>query len=783
MLRPVRLFCRLLEDRTAPAVFTVTTAADNGNNTNPVPGSFRAALLAANATPAIDDIEFNIPGSGAHVLAPVNGLPYITAPVRINGYSQPGASRNTLAVGDDATILIEIRDSLSAAFGDASGSVFEGLAVVGEVRLGAPGVVNGVTIRGNFLGFHADGTYAGGGEIYTSYDPSGDNNLAANLHIGGPTPADRNVIANDGTTTMYLDGISTGLLVQSNYFGFNPDGVTAAAGDCTENRIYSGTGAQVLDNVIRGGGGNAMIIYGEGCIVRGNKFGTNATGTAAFTYLYPPIYVGSGGDNAVIGGPAPGDANVIVNSGTDGIYIEEVVSGVTISRNVIHSNAGRGIELVGSANHGLPSPTVTGASLSAGGLAVSGTLAATANTTFTVEVFANPTGGDEGQVFLGTASVTTDAAGKGSFAATVTAPPAGFDAITATATNQATGDTSEFSAVKTAGGVIPPPGGKTNVVLVGYPQFAVGADAGSGVVRFFNPDGSERFAVTPFPGLAGGVRTAAADFNADGVADVVVGTGPGSPTRVRVLDGKDQHELFAVDPFEASFKGGVFVAAGDVTGDGVADFVVTPDEGGGPRARVFSGAGFGLVADFFGIDDTAFRGGARAAVGDLDGDGAADLVVAAGFGGGPRLAAFSGRSLAGVPVKLFADFLAFEPALRNGTFVAVGDTDGDGKAELIAGGGPGGGPRVSVFRGADLPANVQTRIADFFAGDVTNRGGVRVAVKDLDGDARADLVAGAGTGAGSRVTAYAGKDLAGGSPPELFALDAFAGFAGGVFVG
>jgi hypothetical protein len=58
-----------------------------------------------------------------------------------------------------------------------------------------------------------------------------------------------------------------------------------------------------------------------------------------------------------------------------------------------------------------------------------------------------------------------------------------------------------------------------------------------------------------------------------------------------------------------------------------------------------------------------------------------------------------------------------------------------------------------------------------------------VAVKDLDGDARGDLLAGAGTGAGSRVTAYAGKTLAGGVPPELFAFDALPGFAGGVFVG
>jgi hypothetical protein len=71
------------------------------------------------------------------------------------------------------------------------------------------------------------------------------------------------------------------------------------------------------------------------------------------------------------------------------------------------------------------------------------------------------------------------------------------------------------------------------------------------------------------------------------------------------------------------------LVAGDLNGDNVADLVVSPDQGGGPRVRVFSGEdNFAPLADFFGIADANFRGGARVAVGDVNGDGVDDLIVA-----------------------------------------------------------------------------------------------------------------------------------------------------------
>ncbi|MBX9583214.1 MAG: autotransporter-associated beta strand repeat-containing protein, partial [Gemmataceae bacterium] len=175
-------------------------------------------------------------------------------------------------------------------------------------------------------------------------------------------------------------------------------------------------------------------------------------------------------------------------------------------------------------------------------------------------------------------------------------------------------------------------------------------DVGTGpgataTVTRYDPDGRPFGTLTPFGSFAGGVRTATADLNGDGIEDVVMGTGPGTQARVLVIDGNTDEVLYSAFPF-GDFTGGVFVATGDLTGDGRADLVVTPDEGGGPRVQIIRGGDFAPVVSFFGIQDPNFRGGVRAAVGDINADGFADLAVAAGFGGGPRVALWDGKALA-----------------------------------------------------------------------------------------------------------------------------------------
>ena len=293
------------------------------------------------------------------------------------------------------------------------------------------------------------------------------------------------------------------------------------------------------------------------------------------------------------------------------------------------------------------------------------------------------------------------------------------------------------------------------------------------------------------------VRVAVGDVNGDGFPDSILVTGPGVPIRVTLVNGQDGVSVLAdaFDPFGGDFLGGGFVAAGDFDNDGRAEIVVTPDQGGGPRVVIFDLATDGTIvqrANFFGIDDPGFRGGARAGVGDVNADGIADLAVAAGFQGGPRVALYNGRSIfSSRPIRLVGDFFVFDPGLRNGVYVSIGDVNGDGYGDLVFGAGPGGGPRVLIASGQKLltsgaSAAVSFPLDNFFmSGHEAERGGARVSTADLDGDTRADVIVATGEGTPSTVRVYLGRLLNGSEPKSFQELDPFSSLSllDGTFVG
>jgi hypothetical protein len=329
-------------------------------------------------------------------------------------------------------------------------------------------------------------------------------------------------------------------------------------------------------------------------------------------------------------------------------------------------------------------------------------------------------------------------------------------------------------------------------LTVSADKISVVSNPSNGTVQLFTAQGGKLVATgtafQPFIGFLGEVRGTAADVNGDGVGDLVLGTGPNGGSSIRILDGKTFKDVVPQFlAFESSYTGGVFVAAADLDRDGRAEIIVTPDQGGGGRVQItkVDNGATRVIADFFGIDDPNFRGGARATIGDINGDGTPDVVVAAGFGGGPRVAIYDGNGITTARRTLVPDFFAFESTLRNGVYLTIGDLDGNGSNELIFGAGPGGAPRVMAISASSLiksgsAAAIAQPVSNGFVGDIDQRGGVRVSTKDLEGDGRRELITGSGSGNDVRVFKANGGSF---SPSSVLTPFSTLSSTDGVFVG
>src|SRR6185436_524654 len=113
----------------------VTSTADTGGTTCGAVCTLRQAINAANLAVGENQISFAIPNA-PFVISPATPLPTITDELVIDGYSQLGASPNTLDAGDDAVILIRIdgAGTAGAAFGlgiCADQTFVSGLSITG----------------------------------------------------------------------------------------------------------------------------------------------------------------------------------------------------------------------------------------------------------------------------------------------------------------------------------------------------------------------------------------------------------------------------------------------------------------------------------------------------------------------------------------------------------------------------------------------------------------------------------------------------------------------------
>jgi hypothetical protein len=174
-------------------------------------------------------------------------------------------------------------------------------------------------------------------------------------------------------------------------------------------------------------------------------------------------------------------------------------------------------------------------------------------------------------------------------------------------------------------------------------------------------------------------------------------------------------------PYTSAFQNGVTIAVGDLEGDGSVE-IVTGTKSGGPQLRIFNRDGVLIHPGFFAYD-TAFRGGVQVAIGDLNGDNIKEIITGAGVGGGPHVRVFNKDGKVINP-----GFFAYDAAFRGGVNVAVADVDGDGIDDMVTGAGAGGGPQVRVF---DRNGTLKSQ---FFADDESSRRGIDVSAADVDGD-------------------------------------------------
>jgi subtilisin family serine protease len=248
----------------------------------------------------------------------------------------------------------------------------------------------------------------------------------------------------------------------------------------------------------------------------------------------------------------------------------------------------------------------------------------------------------------------------------------------------------------------------------------------------------------PFPEAEAGVF-AAGDVDGKGDDEIISGAPIGHEPYVSIY-GSDGELRGRFLVYDRNFKGGFSLAVADVTGDGLAEIIVGAGPGGGPHVRIFDHKGR-LKGQFFAFEES-FRGGANVGAGNIDSSAAAEIVVGRGAGALPEVRIFDRRgNLQGV-------FLAYEESFRGGVKLAVANVDGRldrGTEEIITVPGPGREALVKVF------SNKAVLKHSFLAFRSNWQGGVNVAAGDLNNNGRADIAVSAQAGATPHVRVFSGS--------------------------
>lgn len=222
----------------------------------------------------------------------------------------------------------------------------------------------------------------------------------------------------------------------------------------------------------------------------------------------------------------------------------------------------------------------------------------------------------------------------------------------------------------------------------------------------------------------------------------VLATDSRNPEVKIFTDWGEEKQIFPV--LDGAWPGGVKVAVGNVDGKGKEEIVIASQKERQPTVQVFKADGI-LISEFLAYAED-MQYGVNVAVGDLNNDGREEIITGAGEGGGAHVRVFNKK---GEVKKFNQGFAAFADNFRGGVNVAVGDLDGDGQGEIIAAAGPGGQSHVRVF---DRSGNYLGQ--DFWPFEEDYQGGVSVAVSNIDGGEDQELIFGKASFGLSEVKVY-----------------------------
>ncbi|MGN6546252.1 MAG: DUF4347 domain-containing protein, partial [Aureliella sp.] len=330
--------------------------------------SLREALLAAAAThngTVVDEIAFNISGSGVQTISVASALPNISDGLKLDGWTQPGFSSSPL-IEINGTAVGSGIDGLFLSSG-ASGSTIRGLIIN---RFAGSGIdvenTTGVVIEGNWIGLNSSGTAASANTLNGIYAA---NNTG--LTIGGTTAVSRNVIAGNGKHCLEFDNTDNSY-VYGNYLGLNAAG-TADINGTTSNTaqsgilLYNGASGNLIGNtalagavnVISGNNYYGVEVSGSAATnnsILGNYIGTRATGLNAVGNTAGGIgFITAGTGNLAAGNVISGNlgSGVYVTSSSSSVKIQGNLIGLGVGGSTIVANTSAGVYIDGASTNTL----------------------------------------------------------------------------------------------------------------------------------------------------------------------------------------------------------------------------------------------------------------------------------------------------------------------------------------------------------------------------------------------------------------------------------------------